>query len=177
MFDHKSGLLVDVLDESSSKTEKRQIVDSSEDTGSIYSTCNRVKMAHNLTGDICKFNVLEHLDPGDPKITDLDQVIEENEEEEDKLDTSVSSTKKTTITSSSEVLVEECYRERRGEEQSDRRWSGNKMWDSNQDKDDVITVKYLPLKMRDDEGAASAAVGSDAAKNDGVSSSLIDVVM
>lgn len=83
--------------------------------------CNRnPNMAHNLTGDVKKFTVLEHLDTGDPKTTDLDRIIEGDE------------------------LNEEAQAKR-----IDLRQDGEKSENlsSSSDKEDIITVKYLPFKM------------------------------
>lgn len=88
----------------------------------------QMRMAHNLKGDVCKFAVLEHVDTGDPRTTDLDSIVMEEEEEKDM-------EKKRVITEEHEESSELVERVNRKE----------KVWMCDPDKDDLITVKYLPL--------------------------------
>lgn len=88
----------------------------------------QLRMAHNLKGDVCKFAVLEHIDTGDPRTTDLDLVVMEEEEEENM--------------EKKRVIVEE---HRESSELVERVSKKEKVWMCDSDKDDLITVKYLPL--------------------------------
>lgn len=94
-------------------------------------------MAHEL-GQVCKFSNLEDVDTGDPKITDLDCVIEEEEEK----------TVKTITTRREEISLEEfetIQRRKRQQEQATCSMSSSSPSKEDENEDDIKTVKYLPL--------------------------------
>lgn len=100
-------------------------------------------MTHNLKGDICKFTVLEHIDTGSSRSTDLDLVVL-GEDEEAKNDAKLYEETKAKLkdcggdggggsgSGSSEVVVELVSKK-------------EKVWMCDSDREDLITVKYLPL--------------------------------
>lgn len=112
--------------------KKRQEPTSAATSGSYKS---EPIMAHYLAGDVRNFTLLEHLDTGDPITTDLDQVIEEEHEIIDR--TSREKTIKREI-----ILGNEITDTRRNESAREASSSGSDL-----DKDDIITVKYLPLNL------------------------------
>lgn len=84
-------------------------------------------MAHQLAGDVQKFASLDHLDPGAPKTTDLDEAIQADEE--------------------AGKLQAPADAAGRGRAPSFADTSSLEESTSRMDKEDVITVKYLPMKL------------------------------
>lgn len=71
--------------------------------------------AHKLEGDVSKFAVLDHIDTGEPKTTDLDSIAEEVREV--------------------------------GESISEKSMRHGEPTSGKMDREDIVTVKYLPIKM------------------------------
>lgn len=83
------------------------------------------EMAHKLEGDLGKFAVLDHIDTGEPKTTDLDAILNETARLNSK-------------------NQDETYGERpsQRERAANSRKASDKM-----DREDIVTVKYLPIEM------------------------------
>lgn len=88
-------------------------------------------MAHNLSSKVYNFTNLEHVDAGDPQTTDLDSFVEREEK----------------IETRKELLIEEAKLVQQKQVKCAMSPPGRYDHEDDNNDDDIITVKYLPLKI------------------------------